>query len=89
MVTIRFLPRAEKDLLALPEDLQTEILNKAELLARFPQMGPPMEKAYSGYRCLLAGKGRYRIVYKPASSTLLEVAYIRHCSRQMTLRAVD
>lgn len=88
MVTVKFLPRAEKDLLELPEELQTEILNKAELLVRFPQMGPAMEKAYRGYRCLLAGRNRYRVIYQVKSPSLVEIAYIRHCHRQVTLRLV-
>lgn len=88
MVVIKFLPRAEKDILALPEELQNEILNKIELLAPFPHMGSAMEKAYEGYRCLLAGKNRYRIIYKVTSPSLVEIAYIRHCRRQVTLRLV-
>ena len=51
-VVVKFLPRAEKDLLALPEIIQNEILSKADLLARFPLMGQRMGKIYREYRYL-------------------------------------
>lgn len=88
MAAVKFLPRAEKDLLALSPPLQDEILNKAALLNRFPEMGPKMERAYRGYRYLLAGRNQYRIIYKVKSQSLVEIAYIRHCKRQMGLRLV-
>lgn len=88
MAVVKFLPRAEKDLWALSEPLQDEILNRAEMLAEFPRMGRAMEKAYRGYRYLLAGRNRYRIIYKVSSPSLVEIAYIRHCRRQMGLRLV-
>lgn len=88
MATVLFLPRAEKDLLELPDKLQDEILNKAAMLADFPHMGPAMERAFRGYRCLLAGNNRYRIVYKVVSAKRVEIAYIRHCRRQMRLRLI-
>ena len=88
MAVVRFLPRAEKDLLELPEHLQDEILEKADLLKEFPEMGPVMEQAYSGYRFLLADRNHYRIIYKVVSAALVEVRYIRHCRRQSGLRIV-
>jgi plasmid stabilization system protein ParE len=88
VVVVKFLPRAEKDLLALPSSLQDEILNKTDLLSRFPQMGQRMERAYQGYRYLLAGRNQYRLIYKTTSPSLVEIAYIRHCKRQMGLRLV-
>lgn len=88
MVAVRFLPRAEKQLRELSPELQDEILEKADSLAMFPRMGPVMKKTYFGFRYLLAGGGRYRIIYKVTSVNLLEIAYIRHCRRQMGLRLV-
>lgn len=88
MPKVKLLPRAVKDLLELPKDTQEEILNKMELLESFPEMGSKMEKAFENYRCLLAVKNRYRIIYKVKSAHLVEVAYIRHCRRQMGLRIV-
>lgn len=89
MVTIKFLPRAEKQLLELHKQLQDEILHKVEMLISFPYMGPAMEKAYFGCRYLLAGRGIYRIIYKVVSRSLVEIAYIRHCRRQLGLRVVS
>jgi plasmid stabilization system protein ParE len=89
VAVVKFLPRAEKDLLALSEILQNEILSKAEMLADFPLMGQIMEKTYVGYRYLLAGRNQYRIIYKVTSTELVEIAYIRHCRRQMRLRPVN
>ncbi len=88
MAIVKFLPRAVKDFLALSFETQSEILNKAELLQNFPLIGRAMERAYSGYRCLLAGKNRYRIIYKTKNQDV-EIAYIRHCRRQMTLRMIQ
>lgn len=88
-IQVKFLPRAEKDLLALPEKIQDEIIYKVEMLQTFPRMGTPMEKAYEGYRFLLAGRNKYRIIYKVKSEKLVEICYIRHCARQMTLRVVN
>ena len=85
---VRLLPRAERELRDLPEALQEQILAKLELLAEFPQMGAPMLDAFEGYRALLAARRRFRIVYRIVSDRLVEVAYIRHCSRQIGLRVV-
>ena len=87
-VVVKFLPRAERDLLSLPDPVQDEVMHKLELLAEFPRMGPMMEMAYRGCRFVLAGRNRYRIVYKIASSQLIEIVSVRHCRRQMGLRVV-
>ncbi|KAB2835910.1 type II toxin-antitoxin system RelE/ParE family toxin [bacterium] len=86
MAAVKLLPRAQKDLAALPEPLQDEVLEKIELLAKFPEMGPPMERAFQGFRFLLAGRGLYRIVYSLKTPKQVEIAYIRHCRRQIGLR---
>jgi plasmid stabilization system protein ParE len=49
-------------------------------------MGPRMDLAYQGYRQVLCGN--YRIIYELISVKRIEVAYIRHLSRQIGLRAV-
>jgi plasmid stabilization system protein ParE len=82
------LPRAEKELLTFAPELQDEIIHKLEMLEQFPHLGIRMEQAFSGYRCLLAGRNRFRIIYKVRNSDLVEIAYIRHCRRQITLRLV-
>ena len=88
MVVVKFLPRAEKDLLKLPPLIQDDILRRVEFLSDFPLMGQKMDRAYSGYRYLLAGKNKYRIIYKVMSSQRVFIAYIRHCRRQLGLRVV-
>lgn len=84
---MKFLPRAEKDFFSLSDAIQDEILEKAGLLAEFPRMGTPMERAFTGYRCVFVGRNWYRLVYRVKGRTI-EIAYIRHCRRQMGIRAV-
>jgi plasmid stabilization system protein ParE len=86
--SVKLLPRAEKELLALSPGLQDQIINKLELLREFPEMGPAMFDAFQGYRSLLAAKNTYRIVYRIVREDLIEVAYIRHRARQIRLRII-
>lgn len=85
---VKLLPRAEKELEALPAALQDQIISKLELLRDFPEMGPAMFDAFAGYRALLAAKNTYRIIYRIVSEDEIEVAYIRHYARQFRLRVV-
>lgn len=83
---VKLLPRAQKDLEALPLAIQDQIIAKLELLRDFPEIGATMFDAFQGYRALLAARNTYRIVYRIVSDNLVEVAYIRHCIRQTRLR---
>lgn len=85
---VKLLPRAQNDLDALPLAIQDQIVAKLELLRDFPEIGAAMFDAFQGYRALLAAKNSYRIVYRIISDDLVEVAYIRHCARQMRLRLI-
>ena len=85
---VRLLPRAQKELEALPLAIQDQIIAKLEHLREFPEMGAAMFDAFQGYRALLAAKNNYRIVYRVVSDNLVEVAYIRHCARQTRLRII-
>ena len=85
---VRILPRAQKDMEALSIAVQDQIVAKLELLRDFPEMGPAMFDAFHGYRSLLAAKNTYRVVYRIVSDDLIEVAYVRHCSRQTRLRLI-
>lgn len=87
-VEVRLLPRAERELRDLPDSLQDQILAKLDLLAEFPELGTPMLDAFEGYRALLAARRRYRVVYRIVATDRVEVAYVRHCSRQIGLRVV-
>jgi len=85
---VELLPRAQKDLEALPLSIQDQIIAKIELLRDFPELGPAMVDAFQGYRAILAAKNSYRVVYRILADDLVEVAYIRHCARQTRLRLV-
>jgi plasmid stabilization system protein ParE len=85
---VKLLPRAEKELEALPLAIQDQIISKLELLYDFPELGPAMFDAFQGYRALLAARNTYRIIYRVVRDDLIEVAYIRHCARQVRLRVV-
>jgi hypothetical protein len=56
----KLLPRAEKELAALPVGIQDQIISKFELLRDFSAMGPAMFDAFTGYRALLAAKSDHR-----------------------------
>ena len=85
---VKLLPRAQKELEALPAAIHDQIIAKLDLLFDFPEIGAAMFDAFQGYRALLAAKNTYRIVYRMVSDDLVEVAYIRHCARQMRLRLI-
>lgn len=85
---VELLPRARKDIEALPLSIQDQIIAKIELLRDFPELGPAMLDAFQGYRAILAAKNSYRVVYRILADDLVEVAYIRHCARQTRLRLV-
>jgi mRNA-degrading endonuclease RelE of RelBE toxin-antitoxin system len=74
---VKLLPRAEKELQALPSATQDQIINKLELLRDFPELGPAMFDAFQGYRALLAARNTYRVVYRIVSDNLIEVVYTR------------
>ena len=85
---VKLLPRAQRELEALPAAIHDQIIAKLDLLFDFPEIGAAMFDAFQGYRALLAAKNTYRIVYRMVSDDLAEVAYIRHCARQMRLRLI-
>lgn len=82
-------PQAQEDLDSItPSSLSAkeEIFRKMGLLVEFPEMGAAMDKAYQGYRQVLCG--HYRIIYEIMNEQRIEVAYVRHCSRQLALRVI-
>jgi mRNA-degrading endonuclease RelE of RelBE toxin-antitoxin system len=74
---VKLLPRAEKELQALPSAIQDQIISKLELLRDFPELGPAMFDAFQGYRALLAARNTYRVIYRIVSDNLIEVVYTR------------
>jgi len=85
---VKLLPRAQRELEALPSAIQDQIVAKLELLRDFPEMGVAMFDAFRGYRALLAARNTYRIIYRIVSYNLIEIAYIRHCARQTRFRLI-
>jgi mRNA-degrading endonuclease RelE of RelBE toxin-antitoxin system len=78
---VKLLPRAEKELQALPSAIQDQIISKLELLRDFPELGLAMFDAFQGYRALLAARNTYRVIYRIVSDNLIEVAYIHSTAR--------
>ena len=74
---VKLLPRAEKELQALPSAIQDQIISKLELLRDFPELGLAMFDAFQGYRALLAARNTYRVIYRIVSHDLIEVVYTR------------
>ena len=85
---IRLLPRAERELAALPEPVRDQFIAKIELLYDFPGLGAAMFDAFAGYRALLAARNTCRVVYRIVAEDLIEIAYIHNCARQVGLRVV-
>ncbi|MBI2337349.1 MAG: type II toxin-antitoxin system RelE/ParE family toxin [Deltaproteobacteria bacterium] len=82
-------PQAQADLDAIRKYSSKnfyEIIDKIEYLKEFPEMGPAMDRAYQGFRQVLCRE--YRIIYETISDERIEIAYIRHCSRQTGLRLI-
>lgn len=83
-------PQAQKNLDTLQKTsprIFDELLKKIELLKEYPYLGPAMDRAYQGYRQVLCEN--FRIIYEIKSEQKIEIAYIRHCSRQLGLRLLD
>ena len=85
---VRLLPRAQRDLGALPEEIQDQVIEALELLKDFSRLGAAMIGAFQGYRALLACRSRYRIIYRIVSQRRVDVAYIRQAGRQTGLRII-
>ena len=84
----KFLKSAEEEFLKLPRPVQDDIVEKIRILEEFPYSGKVMEKTYAGYRSFLAWHKQYRIIYRVLDDKIVEIAYLRHCRRQLSLRAV-
>jgi mRNA-degrading endonuclease RelE of RelBE toxin-antitoxin system len=85
---VRFLKSAEEEFFQLPLHIQEDVAEKIKVLSEFPYSGKAMEKTYEGYRSTLAGRQQYRIIYRVLEDQIIEIAYVRHCRRQMKLRVI-
>jgi plasmid stabilization system protein ParE len=76
------LPQAQRDLDKIFEPLYSRVVRRLRSLERFPELGSAMTGPFSGYRSTVVGL--FRIVYRIATRTRIEIAYIRHCKRAPT-----
>jgi len=74
------LPQAQEDLDEIYEPVLGKIISRLRLLERFPEMGVAMIGPYGGYRSTVVAM--FRIVYRLLPRGIVEIAYVRHCSRQ-------
>ena len=81
MREVYFLAQAQEDLDPVKDPLWTEIIEKIELLKEYPLWGAPMDGPFTGYRSFVVGI--FRVVYKVISDRRIEIAYIRHCKRNL------
>lgn len=85
MARILWTKQAATDLASIPDVSRATIVDKVDLLADFPSMGPAMDGAYAGFRQLLVD--RYRMMYQMVPDEV-RIAYVRHGARQLGLRVV-
>ena len=78
---IILLPQALEDLEEVMDPLWTKLMDKIQLLKEFPSLGPPLDGLYLGYRALTVGI--FRVMYRIVSDQAIEVAYVRHCKRDL------
>jgi len=78
---IVLLPRAERELAALPDAARERVIAAVEMLADFPHLGIAMVGPFHGYRCLYADASRYRVIYKTPAQNRVEIAWLRHVKR--------
>jgi plasmid stabilization system protein ParE len=82
MRKIYLLPQAEENLNAITEPLYSDLLHKIRLLHEFPELGPALEGAFTGYRSLNASP--FRVLYRIVSPERIEIAYIFHGKRHFS-----
>ena len=81
MRKIFLLPQAQEDLDAIRNPLFTEIIKRLEILREYSYWGSAMDGPFLGYRSFVIGL--FRVIYKIVSDELIEIASIRHCSRNL------
>lgn len=72
-------PQAQADLDEIYEPVLSRVLDRIELLERFPELGAPMLGRFTGYRSTVVAM--FRIVYRLRPRKIIEVAYVRNCRR--------
>lgn len=77
---IVLLPQAQEDLDQIYEPVLGRIIRRLRVLEKFPDFGAALIGPFAGYRSTVVAM--FRIVYRIRSRGIIEVAYVRHCSRQ-------
>ena len=75
---VRLLPRAARELAALPDPIQERLLQAVELLADLPHLGVAMVGSFQSYGCLLAHGGCYWIIYNVVGCLCVDIAWFRY-----------
>ncbi|MBI2915671.1 MAG: type II toxin-antitoxin system RelE/ParE family toxin [Elusimicrobia bacterium] len=78
---IILLPQAQEDLNKIYDPLLTEVCEKILLLKEYPHWGASMSGPFRGYRSFVVSI--FRVVYRIVSRERIEVAYVRHCRRDL------
>lgn len=80
LLRLLLLPGAEEDLRSIYEPAFSEIVERLQLLRRFPEMGTPMSPPFHRWRSIVVGI--FRVIYR-ITPRGLEIAWVRHCKRQL------
>ena len=73
-------PEAYEDFQLITEPLRARVLRRLRMLKQFPKMGKSMPGEFAGFRATTVEL--FRIFYR-VTDRGVEVAYIRHCKRQL------
>jgi plasmid stabilization system protein ParE len=78
--TLLLSPEACRDLDLITESLRSEVLDRLQLLKRFPHSGAPLRIQFPELRASTVKL--FRIFYH-VTARRVEVIYIRHCKRRI------
>ena len=82
---LRLLPQAARGLDRISEPLLSRVVNRLEVLNKFPEMGKLMSGPFEDYRSTVVGF--FRVFYRLRPGDFVEIAYIRDCRRGPPSRA--
>ena len=83
MKKIILLLQAQEELDKIYDPLFSDIIQRIECLRDYPEWGHTMAGQFFGYRTCIVGL--FRIVYKILPNEDIEIAYIRHCRRDLKI----
>ncbi|NNN07019.1 MAG: type II toxin-antitoxin system RelE/ParE family toxin [Elusimicrobia bacterium] len=83
-MNVELLPQAAGDFQAIAEPLHGRVLKRLEVLGDFPELGSPLNRAFTGYRSTIVEL--FRIVYRLRTDGVVEITFIRDCRRRLPKR---